>query len=44
MAEKKQLLTGDVKDFIAVMNPKKEAKRKSSPSCKSVKRHHTKPD
>lgn len=41
MAEKKDLMTGDVKEFIAAMNPKKEAKRKTRPSARSVKNHHT---
>ena len=40
MAEKKTLLTGDVKDFIAAMNPKREAKKKSDSNNRSVKRHH----
>ncbi len=40
MADKKALLTGDVKDFLAVMNPKKECKRKSAPTMRSQKAHH----
>jgi len=40
MADKKTLMTCDVKDFIAAMNPKREVKRKTAPSSRSVKRHH----
>ncbi|HEY3417434.1 MAG TPA: hypothetical protein VGM23_11175 [Armatimonadota bacterium] len=40
MAEKKTLMTCDVKDFIAAMNPDRGIKRKSSSACSSVKRHH----
>jgi len=40
MTEKKTLMTSDVKDFIAAMNPKKEAKRKTTPRQRSVKNHH----
>lgn len=40
MAEKKKLLTGDVKDFIAHMNAKKEEKRKSPPTTRNQKNHH----
>ncbi|HOF86813.1 MAG TPA: hypothetical protein PLZ36_01745 [Armatimonadota bacterium] len=43
MAEKKALMTGDVHEFIAAMNPKKECKRKSSPRQRSVKAHHAQP-
>jgi len=40
MADKKKLLTGDVKDFIANMNAKKEEKRKSPSTMRSQKTHH----
>lgn len=40
MAQKKDLMTGDVKEFIAAMNPKREAKRKSPPTMRSQKNHH----
>lgn len=40
MAEKKQLMTCDVKEFIEAMNPKREAKKSTPPSNRSVKRHH----
>jgi len=40
MPDKKTLMTCDVKEFIASMNPKKEAKRKVSPTQRSVKNHH----
>ena len=40
MADKKTLMTGDVKEFIAAMNPKKECKRKSAPLARSHKAHH----
>ena len=40
MAEKKTLMTCDVKEFIAAMNPKREAKKKSDSNNRSVKRHH----
>ena len=40
MGDKKALLTGDVKDFIAAMNPKRECKRKGSPMMRSQKNHH----
>jgi len=40
MADKKALLTGDVKEFLAVMNPKRECKRKSSSTPRTVKDRH----
>ncbi len=40
MAEKKTLMTCDVQEFIAAMNPKREAKKKSDSNNRSVKRHH----
>ncbi len=40
MAEKKTLMTGDVKDFVAAMNPKRENKRKSSSTMRMQKQHH----
>lgn len=40
MATKKELMTGETKDFIAAMNPKKECKRKSPPTMRSQKAHH----
>ena len=40
MAEKKKLMTCDVKDFIAHMNAKKEEKRKSPSTMRSQKAHH----
>jgi hypothetical protein len=42
MADKKALMTGDVKDFLAVMNPEKECKRKSSSTARNFKRRHHK--
>lgn len=38
--DKKQLLHGDVKDFIKMMDTKKEQKRKSPPTMRSQKAHH----
>ncbi|MHB9130680.1 MAG: hypothetical protein ACYDBB_06280 [Armatimonadota bacterium] len=38
--KKKALLTGDVKDFVAAMNPERQFKTKGRKSCKSVKNHH----
>ena len=40
MPDKKELLTGDVKQFLASMNPKKECKRKSAPTDRTRKGHH----
>ena len=40
MASKKQLLSCEAKDFVAAMNPKKEAIRKTSPRMRSCKAHH----
>ncbi len=40
MADKKTLMTCDVKEFIASMNPKREFKRKSAPTMRSQKAHH----
>ena len=40
MADKKTLMTCDVKDFIAAMNPKRENKRKSDSNNRTIKRHH----
>ena len=40
MADKKELMTCDVKDFIAHMNKKKEEKRKSPSTMRSQKNHH----
>ena len=40
MAEKKTLMVCETKDFIAAMNPKREAKKKTDSNNRSVKRHH----
>jgi len=40
MAEKKELMTCDVKEFVAAMNPKREEKKKRDSNNRSVKRHH----
>jgi len=40
MAEKKELMTCDVKEFVAAMNPKREASKKRDSNNRSVKRHH----
>ena len=42
MGDKKSLMTCDVQEFVAAMNPKKEARRKSSSTTRNVKRHHEK--
>jgi len=42
MTDKKTLMTADVKEFLASMNPKKECKRKSSPTDRTRKGHHEK--
>ncbi len=39
---KKALLTGSVEDFLAVMNPKRECKRKSSSTARNYKKRHHK--
>jgi len=40
MADKKTLMTCDVKDFVEHMKLKKEDKRKSPPTMRSQKNHH----
>ena len=40
MTDKKKLMTTDVQEFLASMNPKKECKRKSSPTDRTRKGHH----
>ena len=37
---KKELMTGDVKEFIKSMATQKEEKRKSPPTMRSQKAHH----
>lgn len=42
VATKKTLMTCDVNEFVAAMNPKREAKRQSSSTARPTKRHHRK--
>jgi hypothetical protein len=42
MPTKAELMTGSTEQFIASMNPKKEAKRQSSSTIRRAKRRHKK--